>query len=142
MCLSRQQGLFPPSQELINIAKHPKQQGLNIFLEPGINNDMEKVSWFFLVMGFGLFFPRQAKRVLTRIEFTTLRHVTTLVEIIYDPNPADTVVEEDKCGGVGFDTIPSFHTTSSERVANMFAQHSRDYFGCLRWFCSNHGFKK
>lgn len=38
----------------------------------------------------------QAKRVLTRIEFTTLRHVTTLVEIIYDPNPADTVVEEDK----------------------------------------------
>ena len=30
-------------QELINIAKRPKQQGLNIFLEAGVNNDMEKV---------------------------------------------------------------------------------------------------
>eukprot|EP00667_Euglena_gracilis_P000092 EG_transcript_92 len=77
----------PRLRELINIAKRPKQQGLNIFLEAGINNDMEK-----------------AKRVLTRIEFTTLRHVTTLVEIIYDPNPADTVVEEDKqLVGIFFD---------------------------------------
>ena len=39
---------LPPSlclalQELINIAKRPKQQGLNIHLEAGLNNDMEKV---------------------------------------------------------------------------------------------------
>ena len=43
----------------------------------------------------------KAKEVLCRLEYTTLRHVTSNTAIYYDPNPEKTVIPEDQVRAIG-----------------------------------------
>jgi DNA-directed RNA polymerase II subunit RPB1 len=69
----------PRLKELLNIAKKPKTPALTIYLEKSVAFDAEA-----------------AKAVQAQLEYTILRSVTVRTQIIYDPDPVSTVVEEDK----------------------------------------------
>ena len=69
----------PRLRELINVAKTNKTPSLTVFLKKGVREDHEK-----------------AKSVLNTLEYTTLVSITDSTEIWYDPDPENTVVEEDK----------------------------------------------
>eukprot|EP01006_Ploeotia_vitrea_P022617 TRINITY_DN55012_c0_g1_i1.p1 TRINITY_DN55012_c0_g1~~TRINITY_DN55012_c0_g1_i1.p1 ORF type:complete len:1244 (+),score=222.54 TRINITY_DN55012_c0_g1_i1:362-3733(+) len=69
----------PRLRELISVAKKPKQQGMTVWLDQHAGRDQE-----------------MARKVSTNIQFTTLGHITKHVEIIYDPDPEHTIVEEDR----------------------------------------------
>jgi DNA-directed RNA polymerase II subunit RPB1 len=69
----------PRLRELINVAKQVKTPSLTVHLQPHVSGDSDL-----------------AKAVLNKLEYTTLKNVTARTEIYYDPNPEDTVVEEDK----------------------------------------------
>ncbi|KAL9655009.1 hypothetical protein ABK040_008793 [Willaertia magna] len=69
----------PRLKELLNVAKNIKTPGLTIYLKPEISGDFEK-----------------AKRVQDDLEYTTLGHVTASTQIVYDPDPANSVIEEDR----------------------------------------------
>ncbi|KAB7506534.1 DNA-directed RNA polymerase II subunit RPB1 [Armadillidium nasatum] len=69
----------PRLKEIINISKKPKAPSLTVFLLGAAARDAEK-----------------AKNVLCRLEHTTLRKVTSNTAIYYDPDPQNTVIEEDQ----------------------------------------------
>jgi len=69
----------PRLKEIINVSKRPKTPSLTIFLRGQAARDAEK-----------------CKDVLCRIEYTTLRRVTANTAIHYDPDPQNTVIEEDQ----------------------------------------------
>jgi len=69
----------PRLRELINVAKNLKTPSLEIHLmeAPALDQVL-------------------AKQVLNKIEYTTLKSITSKTEIYYDPDPTNTVVEEDR----------------------------------------------
>jgi DNA-directed RNA polymerase II subunit RPB1 len=69
----------PRLTEIINIAKQVKTPGMTIYLDEDYRNDQEK-----------------AGMVQAQIEFTVLKDIVKKTQIIYDPNPQSTVVEEDR----------------------------------------------
>ncbi|KAI8514192.1 DNA-directed RNA polymerase II subunit RPB1, partial [Branchiostoma belcheri] len=69
----------PRLKEIINVSKKPKTPSLTVFLLGQPANDAEK-----------------AKDILCRLEHTTLRKVTANTAIYYDPDPQNTVIEEDQ----------------------------------------------
>ncbi|KAG1660851.1 DNA-directed RNA polymerase II subunit RPB1 [Nymphon striatum] len=69
----------PRLKEIINVSKKPKTPSLTVFLTGAGARDAEK-----------------AKDVLCRLEHTTLRKVTANTAIYYDPDPQNTVINEDQ----------------------------------------------
>ena len=69
----------PRLKEIINVSKKPKTPSLTIFLLGQSARDAEK-----------------CKDVLVSLEHTTLRKVTANTAIYYDPEPMNTVIEEDQ----------------------------------------------
>lgn len=69
----------PRLKELINISKNVKTPSLTVYLKDDCAMDMDK-----------------AKKVQAAIQHTSLKDVTERTEIYYDPDPATTVVTEDK----------------------------------------------
>ncbi|QSL64587.1 hypothetical protein MERGE_001888 [Pneumocystis wakefieldiae] len=79
----------PRLKEILNVAKTIKTPSLTVYLTPEVSRDMES-----------------AKQVQTAIEHTTLRTVTSVTEIFYDPDPQQTVIEEDRAFVEAFFAIP------------------------------------
>ena len=69
----------PRLNELINVVKKPRNQGLVIHLAKG-RRDSED----------------EAKKVQTIVEYLTLRQITNKVEVWYDPDIVTTVIPEDQ----------------------------------------------
>ena len=69
----------PRLNEILNVAKTVRTPSLTIYLAPEIKDDEEK-----------------AREVQAKLEHTTLGDVTTLTQIVYDPDATATVVEDDK----------------------------------------------
>ncbi|ORY05979.1 beta and beta-prime subunits of DNA dependent RNA-polymerase [Basidiobolus meristosporus CBS 931.73] len=69
----------PRLKEIINVAKNIKTPSLSVYLTPDCARNMEN-----------------AKKVQVALEHTTLRKITSTTEIYYDPDPANTVIEEDQ----------------------------------------------
>ncbi|EUD67346.1 DNA-directed RNA polymerase II subunit RPB1 [Plasmodium inui San Antonio 1] len=69
----------PRLKELINIVKNVKTPSTTIYLDDVVSNDQQK-----------------AKDILTKLEYTTLKQLTSHAQIIYDPNTTTTILEEDK----------------------------------------------
>eukprot|EP00124_Ichthyophonus_hoferi_P003248 Ihof_evm1s271 gene=Ihof_evmTU1s271 len=76
----------PRLKELINVAKHVATPALSVCLLDEFRRDRDK-----------------AKAVQAQLEYTTLRKVTAATEIYYDPDPMNTLVEEDA------DWVPAFY---------------------------------
>ncbi|CAF2861687.1 unnamed protein product [Rotaria sp. Silwood2] len=70
---------IPRLKEIINLSKKPKTPSLTVYLTGQARNDAE-----------------QCKQVLCRLEHCTLRKVTTNTAIYYDPDPQETVINEDQ----------------------------------------------
>jgi DNA-directed RNA polymerase II subunit RPB1 len=68
----------PRLKEIINVAKNLKTPSLTVFLREPYSQDKEL-----------------AKEIQSTLEHTTLGSVTKSIEIYYDPDPENTVVEED-----------------------------------------------
>jgi DNA-directed RNA polymerase II subunit RPB1 len=79
----------PRIKELLNVAKNVRTPAMTVFLEGDVQKDMEL-----------------AKGVLSRLEHTTLRTVTESTEIHYDPDPMNTVIEEDREFVSGYFEMP------------------------------------
>ncbi|XP_078486063.1 DNA-directed RNA polymerase II subunit RPB1-like [Ciona intestinalis] len=71
--------LVPRLKELINASKKPKTPSLTIYLIGPATRDAQR-----------------CKDVLCRLEHTTLRQVTANTAIYYDPDPMNTVIQEDQ----------------------------------------------
>jgi len=69
----------PRLKEIINLAKKVKTPSLSVYLQPEVAVDREK-----------------AKAAQASLEYTTLHNVTHATEIYYDPDPKDTIIEEDR----------------------------------------------
>jgi DNA-directed RNA polymerase II subunit RPB1 len=69
----------PRLKEIINVAKNIKTPSLTVYIRPDLATDNIAV-----------------KEIVSRLEYTTLRHVAESVEIFYDPNPRETTIEEDR----------------------------------------------
>lgn len=83
----------PRLKEILNVAKNIKTPALTVYLETEIAADIEK-----------------AKVVQLAIEHTTLKNVTSLTEIFYDPDPRSTVIEDD------YDTVEAYFAIPDEKV--------------------------
>ncbi|KAG8834185.1 DNA-directed RNA polymerase II subunit rpb1 [Serendipita sp. 400] len=81
----------PRLKEIINVATNIKTPILTVYLESDIASDTSGVL---------------PKAVQTELAFTTLRTITSTVEIHYDPNPVTTVIEEDRDFVEAFFAIP------------------------------------
>jgi DNA-directed RNA polymerase II subunit RPB1 len=68
----------PRLKELINVARNPKTPSMKVWLQPQFSSDAEA-----------------AKTVERKIEFATMKRVAAITQIWYDPNPRETVIEED-----------------------------------------------
>eukprot|EP00698_Gefionella_okellyi_P018051 TRINITY_DN5380_c0_g1_i1.p1 TRINITY_DN5380_c0_g1~~TRINITY_DN5380_c0_g1_i1.p1 ORF type:complete len:1783 (+),score=341.44 TRINITY_DN5380_c0_g1_i1:59-5407(+) len=79
----------PRLKEIMNIAKNIKTPSLTVALTPQYASDKD-----------------MAKQVQCALEYTTLRTVTELTEIYYDPQPMDTVVIEDREFVQGYYELP------------------------------------
>jgi DNA-directed RNA polymerase II subunit RPB1 len=69
----------PRLRELINVAEAVKTPSLTVYLKSEFARD-----------------NAAAQRVMNKLEYTTLRDITTKTEIWYDPDPRNTVVEADR----------------------------------------------
>ncbi|VDD92561.1 unnamed protein product [Enterobius vermicularis] len=81
----------PRLKEIINVSKKPKTPSLTVFLNGPAAKDAER-----------------AKDVLCKLEHTTLRKVTANTAIYYDPDPKNTVIEEDEEWVSIFYEMPDF----------------------------------
>lgn len=79
----------PRLKEIINVARNLKTPSMTVYLEPELSRDINL-----------------AKTVQTELAHTTLRTVTASSEIIYDPDPEVTVIEEDREFVEAFFAIP------------------------------------
>ena len=86
----------PRLREIINVAVNIKTPSLTVYLEPVTASNRE---W--------------AKTIQTELAHTTLRTVTAKTEIIYDPTPDTTVIEEDKEFVDAFFAIPDDEVTAN-----------------------------
>ncbi|XP_055335643.1 DNA-directed RNA polymerase II subunit RPB1-like [Paramacrobiotus metropolitanus] len=84
----------PRLKELINVSKKPKTPSLTVFLLGQAARDAEK-----------------AKEVLCRLEHTTLRKVAANTAIYYDPDPQQTVIQEDQEFVNVYYEMPDFDTS-------------------------------
>jgi len=69
----------PRLKEIINLSKKPKTPSMTIFLNDSTANDAKKCI-----------------QVLSNLEHCTLRKVAANTSIYYDPNPQETIIEEDQ----------------------------------------------
>ena len=69
----------PRIQEIINCANNIKGPSMTIYLKEEFRFDLEA-----------------AHKLISLLEFTTLKHVAKLSEIYYDPDPNQTIIEEDQ----------------------------------------------
>lgn len=69
----------PRLKEILNVAKNIKTPSMMVYQQPE-----------------NIFVKETAKKLRSAVEHTTLRSVTDTTEIWYDPDPRDTVIEEDK----------------------------------------------
>ncbi|KAJ7171702.1 DNA-directed RNA polymerase II, subunit 1 [Mycena crocata] len=83
----------PRLKEIINVATNIKTPSLSVYLDPELSAD-----------------PSRAQLVAHELEYTSLRTVTSAVEIWYDPDPSSTLIEED----VGF--VEDFFAIPDEDV--------------------------
>ena len=90
----------PRLKEIINIAKKVKTPSLSVYLREVLDdgsrvaaNDREN-----------------AKKAQAALEYTTLHNVTHATEIYYDPDPVDTVIEEDR------EFVKSYYEIPDEEV--------------------------
>eukprot|EP01103_Thecamoeba_quadrilineata_P002203 TRINITY_DN12197_c0_g1_i1.p1 TRINITY_DN12197_c0_g1~~TRINITY_DN12197_c0_g1_i1.p1 ORF type:complete len:1771 (-),score=338.80 TRINITY_DN12197_c0_g1_i1:46-5313(-) len=90
----------PRLKEIINVAKKTKTPSHTIYLTPNCARDM-----------------RQAKKVQSSLEFTTLRKVTAMTEIFYDPDPQTTVIAEDKVFVQEYYGFPDDDETPVDRIS-------------------------
>jgi DNA-directed RNA polymerase II subunit RPB1 len=79
----------PRLKEIINVATKIKTPSLTVYLTP--ENGRDQIL---------------AKAIQTELAHTTLRTVTASTEIIYDPDPSSTVIEEDRDFVEAFFAIP------------------------------------
>ncbi|KAA8532028.1 hypothetical protein F0562_006830 [Nyssa sinensis] len=84
----------PRLREIINVAKKIKTPSLSVYLTPELKKTREK-----------------AKNVQCALEYTTLRSVTQATEIWYDPDPMNTIIEED------VDFVKSYYEMPDEEIA-------------------------
>lgn len=91
----------PRLKEIINVATNMKTPALTVYLTPENAADQNL-----------------AKTIQTELAFTTLKTVTASTEIIYDPQPTDTIVEEDK------EFVEAFFAIPDEEVENALPRHS------------------
>ncbi|KAF0989842.1 hypothetical protein HZS_2317, partial [Henneguya salminicola] len=83
----------PRLREIINVAKVPKTPSLTIFLKPEIAGEVEFT-----------------KRVLCRLEHTTLRDLCSSTSIYYDPDPLNSIIETDR------DFVSDFYETPEAQI--------------------------
>ena len=69
----------PRIKEIINVAKKIRTPTLTIRLRPEFCESQE-----------------MARLLRSKLEYTTLRDVTEISDVIYDPDPWDTIIEEDE----------------------------------------------
>lgn len=69
----------PRIQEIINCAHNIKGPSMTIFLEDDKRFSIDS-----------------AHKLISMLEFTTLKHVARVSEIYYDPDPDNTIIEDDK----------------------------------------------
>ncbi|KAK7040592.1 DNA-directed RNA polymerase subunit [Favolaschia claudopus] len=79
----------PRLKEIINVATNIKTPSLTVYLAPEIAVE-----------------PTRAQLVAHELEYTSLRTVTSAVEIWYDPDPSSTLIEEDMAFVEDFFAIP------------------------------------
>ena len=79
----------PRLKEIINVATNLKTPSMTVYLEPEIARDQMR-----------------AKEVQTLLSYTTLKTVTASTEIFYDPDPTQTVIEDDRDFVEAFFAIP------------------------------------
>lgn len=79
----------PRLKEIINVAVNLKTPSMTVYLEPHISRDIAL-----------------AKEVEALLSYTTLKTVTASTEIFYDPDPAATVIEDDREFVEAFFAIP------------------------------------
>ncbi|GAB2282886.1 DNA-directed RNA polymerase II subunit rpb1 [Dionaea muscipula] len=84
----------PRLREIINVAKKIKTPSLSVYLNHQVNQSKET-----------------AKSVQCALEYTTLRSVTHATEVWYDPNPMDTIIDED------VDFVKSYFEMPDEEIA-------------------------
>ena len=86
----------PRLREITNVAANIKTPSLTVCLDPSVASNRE---W--------------AKTIQTELAHTTLRTVTAKTEILYDPIPDTTVIEEDKDFVDAFFAIPDDEVTAN-----------------------------
>ena len=69
----------PRLKELMNVAKNIKTPRLEIYLEPEYRRSMD-----------------MARKIYASIEHTTLKKLAAVTEIVYDPDPVNSIIEEDR----------------------------------------------
>jgi len=90
----------PRLKEIINIAKKLKTPSLTVYLKPSSANDSTSVIYTTVSSQLDCQLTRvtkiQAKIVQSQLEHATLRKVTAMTEIYYEPNPLEPTVKEDE----------------------------------------------
>ncbi|CAE6495524.1 unnamed protein product, partial [Rhizoctonia solani] len=91
----------PRLKEIINVATNIKTPSLTVYLHPEYAAD-----------------KHMAKSVQTELAHTTLRTITATTEIIYDPDPQNTIIDEDR------DFVETFFAIPDESVERTLSQQS------------------
>ncbi|KAJ7668592.1 hypothetical protein DFH06DRAFT_1126070 [Mycena polygramma] len=91
----------PRLKELINVATNIKTPSLIVYLNPDISVDASR-----------------AQLVAHELEYASLRTVTSAVEIWYDPDPSETLIEDDK----GF--VADFFAIADEDIESQLHLHA------------------
>ncbi|KAH7330647.1 beta and beta-prime subunits of DNA dependent RNA-polymerase [Rhizoctonia solani] len=91
----------PRLKEIINVATNIKTPSLTVYLKPEYASDKHK-----------------AKSIQTELAHTTLRTITATTEIIYDPDPQNTIIDEDR------DFVETFFAIPDESVERTLSQQS------------------
>ncbi|KAH9819298.1 hypothetical protein DFH28DRAFT_887179 [Melampsora americana] len=91
----------PRLKEIINVALNIKTPSLTVYLNEELSNDIEA-----------------AKDIQTELAHTNLKTVTASTQIIYDPDPKSTVVEED------VDFVDAFFAVPDDEVESQIDRQS------------------
>ncbi|KDN46403.1 hypothetical protein RSAG8_04347, partial [Rhizoctonia solani AG-8 WAC10335] len=91
----------PRLKEIINVATNIKTPSLTVYLQSEYASD-----------------KHMAKSVQTELAHTTLRTITATTEIIYDPDPQNTIIDEDR------DFVETFFAIPDESVERTLSQQS------------------
>ncbi|KAF8201085.1 beta and beta-prime subunits of DNA dependent RNA-polymerase [Mycena galopus ATCC 62051] len=91
----------PRLKEIINVAANIKTPSLSVYLNPDICTDVIR-----------------AQNVAHELEYTSLRTVTSAVEIWYDPDPSSTLIQED------VEFVKDFFDIPDEEVKSKLHLHS------------------